>query len=101
MLQKNSTSDIVLRYRLLKPKHTTDNPGQVIQIVILITGSLHPGTSVMRSAQWSTNEHIYYVKDIRLPKIESVTNNVSGTANQLLPTKQNAKNQEHQVRADQ
>ena len=41
MLQKHGTSDIALLYRLLNPKHTTDE-------------------AVIRSSQWSTNEHIHY-----------------------------------------
>ena len=67
MFQKDSTSVIVLLYRLLNPKHTTDK-------------------AEIRSSQWSNNEHIYYVRDIRHHKIESVTSNVSGTAHQLLTT---------------
>ena len=69
MLQKDSTSDIVLWYRLLNPKHTTDK-------------------AVIRSAYWSTNEHIFYIRAICHHKIESVTSNVSATANQLLTTLQ-------------
>ena len=44
--QKDGSSDIVLRYRLHNPKHTTDK-------------------AVIRSYQWSTKEHFYYVRDIR------------------------------------
>ena len=67
MLQKDSTSDIVLQYRLLNLEYTIEK-------------------AVIRSSQWSTNEHIYYVRDIHHHQIESVTSNVSGTANQLLTT---------------
>ena len=69
MLQKYSTSDIILLYRLLNPKHTTDK-------------------AEIRSTQWGTNEHIFYVRAIHHHKVESVTGNVSGTANQQLTTEQ-------------
>ena len=68
MLQKDNTSDVVVRYRLLNPKHTTDK-------------------AVITSFQWSTNENIYYISDIRHHTIESGISNVSGTANQLLTTR--------------
>ena len=45
-------------------KHTTDKP-------------------VIWSAEWSTNDHIYYVRDIGHHKKESINSNVSGTAHQL------------------
>ena len=61
------TTDIVLRHRLLNTKHTT-------------------GKAVIWSAEWSSNDHIYYVKDIGHHKIESITSNVSWTAHQLLTT---------------
>ena len=69
MLQKDSTSDIVIRYRLLNMKHTNDK-------------------AVIWSAEWSANDHIYYVRDIGHHKIESITSNVSRTAHQLLSTEQ-------------
>ena len=78
MFQNDSTSDDVLLYRLLNPAHTTDK-------------------AVISSSQWSTNEHIYYVRDIRHHKVESVISNVSGIANQPLTTRPITKINNHQL----
>ena len=67
-----TASHIVLRHRLLNTKHNTDK-------------------AVIQSAEWSTNDHIYYVTDIGRHKIESITSNVSGTTQELLTTWQIAK----------
>ena len=72
MRQKDSAFYIVLWYRLLDPKLTTD-------------------MAVIRSSQWSIKEHIYYVRGITHHKIESVTSNASGNVNQLLTTRRTEK----------
>ena len=59
---RKTVLDIVLRYRLLNKKHTTDK-------------------AVIRSTQWTINEHIYYVREIHHHQTVSVTSNMSVTAN--------------------
>ena len=43
---------------------------------------------MIKSPQWSTSEHIYNARGIHHHKVQSVTSNVSGTADQLLTTRQ-------------